>query len=40
MNIGDEEGDKRRNRLLTIEQKLMVPRGQVGRGMGEIVDQD
>ena len=31
---------KPRNRLLTMENKLMVTRGQVGRLMGEIGDGD
>ena len=34
------EGNKLRNRLLTIEKKLLVTRGELGRGMGEIVDED
>ena len=32
--------DKSRNRLLTIENKLMVTRGEVGGGMGETGDGD
>jgi len=31
---GRKERDKPRNRLLTIENKLMVTRRDVGRGMG------
>ena len=34
------ERDKPRNRLLTIENKLMVTRGEVGRGMGVTGDGD
>ena len=36
---GKEERDKPRNRLLTVENKLMVPRGGM-RGTGEIGDTD
>ena len=32
----ERESRKPRNRLLTIENKLMVTRGEVSRGMGEI----
>ena len=32
--------DKARNRLLTLENKLMVTRRQVGRGMGIIGEGD
>ena len=32
--------DKPRNRFLTIENKLMVTRGEVGGEMGEIGDGD
>lgn len=34
-----ERGESR-NRLLAIENKLMVRRGKVGGGMGEIGDED
>lgn len=35
MNAGGKrERDKARNRLLTLEKKLMVTTGQVGAGMG------
>ena len=34
------ERGKPRNRLFAIENKLMVTRGEVGRGMGEIGDGD
>ena len=34
------ERDKPRNRLLTIENKLMDTRGEVGGGMGEIGEGD
>ena len=34
------ETDKLRNRLLTIENKLMVTRREVGEGMGQIYDGD
>ena len=41
MSKGEKrERDKPRNRLLTIENKLMVTRGEVGGGMGEIGDGD
>ena len=40
MNKGEKKGDKPRNRLLTIENKLMVTREEVGGGMGEIGDGD
>ena len=36
----EKERGKPRNRLLTIENKLMVTRGEVGGGMGEIGDGD
>ena len=32
--------NQERERLLTIENKLMVTRGEVGRGMGKIGDAD
>ena len=35
-----EKKDKPRNRPLTIENKLMVTRGKVGEGVGEIDDGD
>ena len=35
-----EDRDKPRNRLLTIENKLMVTRGKVSRGRGETVEGD
>ena len=34
------ERGKLRNRLLTIENKLMVTRREVGGGMGELSDGD
>jgi len=34
------ERDKPRNKLLTTENKLMVTRGEVSGGMGEIGDGD
>lgn len=34
------EREKLRNRLLTIEDKLMVPRGEVGAGTGDLGDGD
>ena len=37
---GKKKKDKSRNRLLAIENKLMVTRGEVGGGMGEIDDGD
>ena len=33
-----EESDKPRNRLLTIENKLMATRGEMGGGIGETGD--
>ena len=36
----EREGDKPRNRLLTIDNKLVVTRGKVGGKMGEIGDGD
>ena len=40
MNEG-EKRDKRKNKFLTIENKLMVTRGEVGGwGMGEIDEGD
>ena len=36
----DRDRDKPRNRLLTIQNKLMVIRTEVGRGMGERGDGD
>ena len=34
------ETDKPRNSLLTIENKLMVARGEMGGGMAEIGDRE
>ena len=36
----EQERDKPRNRLFTIENKLMVNRGEMGRIMAEIGDGD
>ena len=36
-NIRRKKRDKAKNRLLIIENKLMITRGEVGEGMGEIV---
>ena len=36
----ERERDKPRNRLLTIENTLLVTRGEVGKGVGEIGDGD
>ena len=35
MSKGKERERKQKNRFLTIENKLMVTRGEVSRGMGE-----
>ena len=40
MSKGKKERDKPRNRLLTIEDKQMISRGEVGRGMDEIGEGD
>ena len=40
MNKEKKKEDKPKNRLLTIENKLMVTRGEVGGGMGEIGEGD
>ena len=34
------ESDKSRNKLLTIESKLMITRGEVSRGTGKMGDGD
>lgn len=39
MNNGKKEGQPG-NRLLAIEKKLILTRGEVGEGMGEIDDMD
>ena len=36
----EREKDKLGNRLLTVEKKLIVTRGEVGRVMGKIGDGD
>jgi len=40
MSKGKKERDKPRNRLLIVENKIKVTRGDVGRRMGEIGDGD
>lgn len=40
MNVGGKKTGKPRNRLLTVKNKLMVTRGEVGGGLGEINDRD
>lgn len=37
---GNREGGKPRNRHLTIENKVVVSRREVGRGMREIGEED
>ena len=39
-NKTKKERDKPKNRLLTVENKLMVVTGNVGEGMGEITEGD
>ena len=40
MKEREREREKPTNRLLTIENKLMVARGEQGGGMGEMCDGD
>ena len=37
---GERRKEKPRNRILTIETKMMVIRGKAGGGMGEISEGD